>query len=366
MKKTAALFLEAVSKYKSIVIYIPGSPDPDAIASAYAIKLILSHSSIESDIFAEKGLSLPQNKAFVERLKIPVFYSKDINLKKYDAYIVPDFQNNRVEHISDKLPCAAHLDHHSKSDQTVSADFSLVRTDAGSTSTLVALIVKNLDLVFSEQDMVSMATAMTFGIQTDNDKYDNMTSLDLEALGFLSQYTDGTILQGIISMPISAQTLYYYNRAQNNEHVYRDWAFYSIGYIDSKNRDSIAITADMVLKNTAYKVVAVFAVIENHKRKELYLDVSLRSNSSSIDLNKVIKRITPEGGARKYKGAYQVKLNYFFSTPDRDMLWNVVEATTVEKLRKSRDTLYITGIETLYGEVKSRLLSFLKRDSGLR
>jgi nanoRNase/pAp phosphatase (c-di-AMP/oligoRNAs hydrolase) len=362
MGKTEALFIEAVSKYKSIAIYIPGSPDPDAIASAYALKLILKKKLIDSDIFAEKRLSLLQNQAFISQLQIPIVFGKDINLKKYQAYIVPDFQNNKIEAIGDQIPCVAHIDHHDKSKDTVKADFSLIRTDAGSTSTLVALMIKNMDLEFSEQDMVSMATALAFGIQTDTDKYNNITALDLNALDFLSTFADVSILQGINSMPLSPETIRYYNLAKENEQVYKDWAFYGIGFIDAKNRDSIAIAADMILKNSAHNVVAVYAIIENHKKRETYLDVSLRSASSSIDLNKVIKKITPNGGGRKYKGAYQVKLNYLQSTPDSDMLWQVVEAATLETLRKSRDTLYITGIKNIYENVKKRVTSILKKD----
>jgi len=149
--------------------------------------------------------------------------------------------------------------------------------------------------------------------------------------------------------------------AKENEVVYRDWAFYGIGYINASNRDSIAIIADMIMKKNAHKVVAVFAIIENHKKRETYLDVSLRSSSSAVDLNRVIKKITPNGGGRKYKGAYQVKLNYLKNVPDKDMLWQVVEAATVETLRKSRDTFYITGIEKLYGDVKEKLYSLLKK-----
>lgn len=365
MNKTAALFIEAVSKYRAIAIYIPGSPDPDAIASAYAIKMILKHRLIDSDIFAENRLSLLQNRVFIDRLKIPVNFGKDINLKKYQAYIVPDFQNNRIEYIGDRIPCAAHLDHHGESKDSVKADFSLIRTDAGSTSTLVALIVKNLNIDFPEKDMVSMATALTFGIQTDTDKYNKLTPLDDEALDFLSKFTDRSILQGINSMPLSPETLLFYNKAKENEVTYKDWAFYGIGFIEAKNRDSIAIVADMILKNSDYKTVAVFAIIENHKKRETYLDVSLRSNSSAVDLNRVIKKITPNGGGRRYKGAYQVKLNYLQNTPDRDLLWQVVEAATLETLRRSRDTLYITGIKSIYSGVKNRLISLLKRGNDI-
>jgi nanoRNase/pAp phosphatase (c-di-AMP/oligoRNAs hydrolase) len=360
MEKTARQFIETVGKYKSIVIFIPGSPDPDAIASAYAIKVMLKVIDVQADIIAERRLSLSQNQAFIDRLKIPVSFSREINLNKYQGYIVPDFQNNRVDSIGDALPCVAHLDHHGKDKTSVKAEFSLIRTDVGSTSTLVSLLMKYSGLKIEPPDQVVVATALTFGIQTDTDQYKNITTSDLEALIYLSENVDRDFLEGINSMPPSLQTLEIFNRAKENETVYRDWAFYGIGYIDAKNRDSIAIAADMLLRNSDHMVVAVFAIIENQRKQETFLDVSLRSNSSSIDLNRVIKRITPNGGGRKYKGAYQVKLNYLQNTPDREMLWQVVETATLETLRKSRDSLYITGLQRIYSNIKDKISSLVK------
>ncbi|MDW7739045.1 MAG: DHH family phosphoesterase [Bacillota bacterium] len=363
MNKAAAQFIEAVSKYKAIAIYIPGSPDPDAIASAYAINIMLNYISVNSDIFAEHRLSLAQNRVFIERLRIPVIFDKKINPKKYQAYIVPDFQDNRIDYLNNSIPCAAHIDHHVKSNETIQADFSLIRTDVGSTSTLIALMVKNLNIEISETDMTSLATALTFGIQTDTDKYNNITPQDIEALEYLQGFADKEILQELNSMPPSTKTLTNYKKAREQEVVYKDWAFYGLGFIDARSRDSIAITADMLLKNTEHKTVAVFAVIENQRKGELFLDVSLRSKSRNIDLNRVIKQITPNGGGRRYKGAYQVRLNYFLSAPDRELLWKVIEDSTIETLRKSRDALYITGIKSIYGRVKDKFTSILKKDT---
>ncbi|MFO7952607.1 MAG: DHH family phosphoesterase [Bacillota bacterium] len=363
MKKSAEQFVETVKKYKAIAIYVPGSPDPDAIASAYAIKLILKHLSINADIFAERKLSLSQNQAFLERLKIPVVFDKNINLKKYQAYIVPDFQNNRVEYIGEKIPCAVHIDHHEKSNGNVKADYSLINTDAGSTSTLVALIMKNMDITFSEEEMRAVATALTFGIQTDTDRYNNITFLDLEALIFLSKFTDSSILEGISSTPLPPETFQYYKMAKENEVIYSDWAFYGIGYIDAENRDSIALAADMILEKSAYNTVAVFAIIENQQKGEMYLDVSFRSKRRALDLNRIIKKITPNGGGRSYKGAYQIDLDYFLNAPDKQLLWKVVEATTLETLRRSRDNLHEKRIRKVYDDLRRRMLTFFDKES---
>ncbi len=362
MENKAKQFIDAITKYNPLAIYIPGSPDPDAIASAYAIKSILGQFSVDADIFAEKRLSLPQNRAFVERLKIPLYYEKAVNLDKYKAYIVPDFQNNLVESIGDAIPCAAHIDHHGKSKSTIKCDFSLIEKEVGSTSTLIALLIKNSNLDFFGKEMASVATALTFGIQTDTDKYNHITPLDFEALSYLAEFADNDILQDLNSMPLSQELLLYYNRAKGNETAYKDWGFFGIGYIDAKHRDMIAIAADMILEKSEYNVIAVYALVENQRKRELNLDVSLRSKNDNVDLNRLIKKITPSGGGRQYKGAYQVKLNYFTNAPDKDLFWSTVEATTLETLRKSRDTLYITGIEKVYSNIKKKVVSFLKKD----
>jgi len=364
LQKAAKQFIETIAKYKSIAIYIPGSPDPDAIASAYVIKLIIERLGNKADIFAEKKLSLPQNKAFTNKLKIPLSYDKKVKPSRYDAYIVPDFQNNMVESIGYSIPCAVHIDHHSAAQSPIKADFTYIREDAGSTSTLVALLVKNLDISFNQDEMNKIATALTFGIQTDTDKYNNLTALDVEALRFLTKYTDSILLEAISSIPPSQETLDYYKIAMANEVSHKDWGFFGIGYIDAKTRDSIALSADMIIKSKPYKTIAVYAIVEDINKAELYLDVSLRTMNKSVDLNRVIKRITPNGGARKYKGAYQVRLNYFLNSPDREILWKLIDTTTKEALRKSRDSLYITGLESFYNNVKVKLFSLLKKENG--
>jgi len=361
MNKEAAQFIEAVSRYKAILIYIPGSPDPDAIASAYAIKQILKYHGIDSDIFAEKKLSLPQNQDFIDRLNIPLIFDKQLRLDKYEAYIVPDFQSNKIEEVSDKLPCVAHIDHHGESKEMVDADFSLIRPDAGSTSTLVTLFLKYLELDFPDRDLAIMATALVFGIQTDTDRYNHIGRLDVEALNYLSDLADRNILKSINSIPPSPEMLMLYNQMRDKENVYKDWAFYGLGYIDAGYRDYIALAADMILKSSGYSTVAVFAVIENHAKGEMYLDVSLRTRSRTVDLNRIIKGITSNGGGRQYKGAYQVNLDYFLHTPEREKLWQVIEATTLNTLRSSRDTLYRAGIENLYANIKEKFQSLLRK-----
>jgi nanoRNase/pAp phosphatase (c-di-AMP/oligoRNAs hydrolase) len=354
-------FLNAVKKYKNIMIIILGSPDPDALASAHALKIILSTVSINSDIIITKKISLSQNKAFVKYLDIPLILKKDFSPEKYDAYIVPDFQTNIVNGITGVIPCAAHVDHHTVTDKKWPADFSLIKTDAGSTSSLIALMIKDLIPPVNKKDLISVSTALIFGIQTDTDKYEHATPIDIEALRYLSEFSDKDIINRINGIPISPVTMRCYRKATENQHIYKDWRFYGIGYIDITNRDSIAITADLLLKKPDTGTVIVYAIVEDKNRGDLFLDVSFRSKSENLDIDDLIKHITPTGGARQFKGAYQIKLDYFRNCPDKELLWKTVELTTIEILKKSRDNIYLYEIGNFFSSTLKRAASLFRK-----
>ena len=352
-------FIDAVKKYKNIMIIIVGSPDPDAIASAYAIKCILSTVSVHSDIIISKKISLSQNNAFVKYLDIPLIFKETLSPQKYDAYIIPDFQNNIIEGITGHIPCAAHIDHHAGAGNREKADFSLIDTKAGSASSIISLMIKDYASKFNAKVLISICTALMFGIQTDTDKYIHATKIDIDAVNFLSEYTHKGIINKLNGIPLSPKTIKYYNKAQENPYIYKDWSIYGIGYVDVNHRDSIAIIADFLLNKPENQTVIVYAIVED--KSELSLDVSIRSKIKTLNINSLIKNITPTGGGRHYKGAYQIKLDYFKDCPDKELLLKIVGLTTVEKLKKSKDKLYKTEITTLYQSALKSVISFFKK-----
>ncbi|MCL1864933.1 MAG: DHH family phosphoesterase [Spirochaetes bacterium] len=352
-------FINAVKKYKNIMIIIVGSPDPDALASAYALKCILSTVSVNSDIIITQKISLSQNNAFVKYLHIPLIFKKTPTPQKYDAYIIPDFQNNIVEGISDKIPCAAHIDHHGVKGNIAPADFSIIDTKAGSTCSIITSMIKDYSGNFDDKDIVSICTALMFGIQTDTDKYVHATDIDMNAINYLSEYSDKAIINKLNGIEMSPTTMKYYNKAKENLYIYKDWHIYGIGYIDAGHRDSIAITADLLLNKPESQTVIVYAIVED--TKGLFLDASIRSKSKKLDINSLIKNITPTGGGRNYKGAYQIKMDYFKDCPDKELLFKIAGLTTVEKIKKARDKIHISEISTLYESALKRVISFFKK-----
>jgi len=95
----------AITKYRNIIIVIKGSPDPDAIASSYALSAVCGRMKVSSTIVSAKKLSLPENRAFVSILEIPLHISPSPpNIKEFDAYIVADHQSPAARELVGPLP----------------------------------------------------------------------------------------------------------------------------------------------------------------------------------------------------------------------------------------------------------------------
>jgi nanoRNase/pAp phosphatase (c-di-AMP/oligoRNAs hydrolase) len=349
----------AITKYRNILIAIKGSPDPDAIASSYAIHAICRKLNVSSTIAASKKLSLPANRTFVSELDIPLHIAPDFpEPSHFDAYIVTDHPSPALYSPAHPLPCAVFIDHHEPADEEIMADYMLRNSDAGSTSTLVALILKNIYIEFDPEEMTHLATALLYGIYTDTDKYSHAGKLDYEALDYLSKYSDHEIFNRISSASLSKETLGLLKNAIESKITYKDWLIAGVGFVDAANRDSIAIIADFLLKREKCPTVIVFAAIEDASRRSLTLDASLRSASGIMNLDDIIKQITPQGGARKFKGAFQIDMDYFTHCPDRKILWEVIRLSTVELLKKSRDELMITELKGAYQKIRKRIRDY--------
>lgn len=359
-QKSSRLMIAALKKYQSLLIVIKGSPDPDAIASSFAIKVLCDKMGIKADIISPQKISLQQNKEMVNLLNIPVTFTDRIkNSPSYDAFVITDHQSAEFHRVAEDKPCAVHLDHHEPVKNDIEADFRLIMENAGSTSTIAALLLKESGMSIDPEIMKRTATALITGIQTDTDKYDHAGELDFSALHYLSAFADHAILTRINETPISDYTVQLLGRALNNKIIYKDWLIAGVGFVDKNYRDSIAITADFLLKRKEASTVIVFAAVADNDKKTLFIDASFRSLKENLNLNRIIKKITTQGGARKFKGAYQIDIEYFIHCPDRNLLWNVIEMTTIEVLKQQRDGIPRLGFSTIYKQIRRWLPLFV-------
>lgn len=348
--------LEAVASYKNILILIKGSPDPDVIASSLALRAICSRLGIKSRITALAELSLPQNRAIVKKLHIPLHVDKVLKHDAgFDAYAVLDFQSARVQELAGKIPCVLHIDHHEPVDEDLPVDFKLLSEEAGSVSTIMALILREMGPFQDDQLQTQVSTALFFGIHSDTDRYQHAGPLDYEALEYLSGYTDRDIINNILNLPLSDEMMKFLGTAARNKEIYRDWLITGIGYLDESSRDHIALIADYLLQREEVDTVFVFALILKNNQKNLVLDASIRTRDEKLDLNALIRALPVGGGARTYKGAFQVGMDFFARCPDKNIVWEAVRTTSHDLIKTIRDEMPLLELKGFYTRIKKTI-----------
>lgn len=351
-EELAANLIATIKEIDHLLIYIKGSPDPDAIAASYALKLICEEHKTRASILSPKRASLPQNIKLIKDLHLPVRFEQVVECKKeYDAYAVLDHQSIFVENVTGVIPCALHFDHHEPVKEEIPVHLRIYSKEIGSVSTAMIFLLQQLNVDFSASQWRNAATALYYGILSDTDDLRHADPLDHDAANLILPHVDREALDRIASVPFTKAAMKYLREALDNHFMYKDWMMCGIGYIPEKHRDNLAIIGDFLVKREDVNVVVVFGVVEKDHR--LVLDASFRTKKEKLNLNTLIKKITRDGGARKFKGAYQVNLDYFAYCPDRDLLWQTVYSTTIETLKLRRD-------DDAADEL-TKLFSFLKR-----
>lgn len=344
-----------IEKIDRLLIVIKGSPDPDVIASSFALQLMCIDKKTPCDIVALMELSLPQNRFLVQSIGVPIIFSlEEIHFEKYSGYAVLDHQSSSVDEISSNLPCLIHIDHH-VSDDSMEVLFTYKTEIVGAVSTLFALSIEKIAPALESHTLKKMATALHYGIKVDTDNFTHSTDLDMQAITVLSQYIDYGMLSALEEIPFSDETITIINKAEINAFRYKDWLICGVGYISESFRDSIAVTADYLLSNEDVHSVIVFAVIEGLSGHTLFLDASVRTAKASLDLNAFIKHFAAKGGARTYKGAFQVNLDYFSFYPNRQALWDIIKETTLLNIQHTIDNIPKIIMESIARKIQRRI-----------
>ncbi|MFZ5802641.1 MAG: DHH family phosphoesterase [Candidatus Omnitrophota bacterium] len=147
-----------------LLILTHNHPDPDAIATAYALQYIGRQVfGISSQIVYAGIIGRMENKEMVRILKIPLKKIRPYDFRKFRNVALvdtqPAFENNifpknrRATLIVDQHPCV----------EKPVADLALIDTDMGATSVLLAKALLMLEIEIPS----SLATALVYGILSD-------------------------------------------------------------------------------------------------------------------------------------------------------------------------------------------------------
>lgn len=150
---------------KSLLIMTHDHPDPDSLASAWALALLVRHLCRARTRIVYGGMiGRRENRAMAERLSIPAFPLRAGELADWPKIALvdtqPPFKNNRFP--SRRRRPEFIIDHHPRHSRT-EAEVAVIDEKAGATTTIVgeALLAAGLEVPRK------VATAMVYGIGSE-------------------------------------------------------------------------------------------------------------------------------------------------------------------------------------------------------
>jgi nanoRNase/pAp phosphatase (c-di-AMP/oligoRNAs hydrolase) len=220
-----------------------GNPDPDAIASAYALLELVQDYASEATIAYMGEFTRPENAAMVSILKIPMRkFTWDL-LKPKSVVATVDAQPSFFK-ADDRLRFDVIIDHHPLSDLGA-PKFADVRPTYGSTSTIFTEYYQAAGIRMSKK----IATALFYGLKVDTGNLTrNVSDADVAAFRYLRMRTDENMVRTIELSQLPVETLDYFAIAIANKKIRREVAFAYLGTIP--NPDMCVHVADFFIKLT--------------------------------------------------------------------------------------------------------------------
>lgn len=285
-KKLSRLLKLARSKKRGLVL-THDNPDPDSIASAVALALILERKAGITMHVAYGGIiGRAENIAFVRVLKLPVEPVSKIVFDDYDLLALVDTQQNVGNHaLPIHLTADVVIDHHPlREEDQVPVPFSDIG-NTGATSTLLTQYLRAARL----EPGAELATALYYGIKADTRDLERQTrNPDVDSYLWLFPKIDRELLSKIEHPDVPARYFQLYHAAIERAKVYSSAVITDMGEVYSP--DMVAEVAERL----SFLDTAVWSLAYASYRSQLYL--SLRVSDRRMKAGKLIRDLTQDLG----------------------------------------------------------------------
>jgi nanoRNase/pAp phosphatase (c-di-AMP/oligoRNAs hydrolase) len=236
-----------------ILILMQDDPDPDAIASALALKTMLGRSRLSAPICTFGSITRPENVAMCKILDIEVQEITARGVDHFDRVAMVDVQPSFLEEHFDEVDVV--IDHHPV-ERPIRALIKDVRPSYGATSTILVEYLRALDVKISQR----LATALLYGIKADTLGLERGGSkADLEAFAFLYMLANHNALRRIERPELSEMALNVLAQGLANRQIQKGVFFSHLGHVPTP--DQIPLFADFGLQAEGVEWSVVSGVV---------------------------------------------------------------------------------------------------------
>jgi nanoRNase/pAp phosphatase (c-di-AMP/oligoRNAs hydrolase) len=273
--------------------------DPDAMASASALKRIFWRKAKKILIYHINSVQRTDNLAFIRLLRIEQQHLRHLRPSLITKWAVVDSQPQHYSEFRD-IPFDIVIDHH-PCEGGLTADFVDVRENYGATATIMTEYLRGLKITPSQR----LATALYYGIKTDTDNFVRGATLDdISAFRYLYKYSNRNIIQKIESSEITRKTLTSYKLALEKLTFVKDKAFVHLGEVE--NPDILVIIADFFTR-LAEATWSIVSGTYKDKLIVIFRNADFRGNAGKT-AQKLFERWGASAGGHKNAARAEVPL----------------------------------------------------------
>ena len=201
-----------------VLILTHNDPDPDAIASGLALRTLLRRTKQTAIIGTLQPVARPENQRMLKLLEIGVDTVTPDQFASYEKVALVDVQPHYFGEALRHVDLV--VDHHPET-TGYTAMFKDIRSDYGSTSTILTEHLQAVDIDIS----VRTATAMLYAIKSDTLFFNRQANrADLEAFSYLYPLADASLIRKMEGAEITRERLDYVIKAWQQgrmmEHVF--------------------------------------------------------------------------------------------------------------------------------------------------
>lgn len=232
--------------------------DPDALASAMALKRIFWRRARRIDIYRINKIARPDNQAFIRMLNIQHRHVRQLKKGDVTKWAIVDSQPSHYKAFTG-IPFDIIIDHHPVTEE-LEAPFLDISPQYGANATIMTEYLKAARIVPSPQ----LATALIYGIKSDTDDFvRGSISRDIIVFRYLYEHANLNLVKKIESSELSVKMLKDIRTAIDNVTFVEQTAFVHMGTVASADR--LVIVADFLMK----LVEASWSVVSGVWRRKL-------------------------------------------------------------------------------------------------
>jgi nanoRNase/pAp phosphatase (c-di-AMP/oligoRNAs hydrolase) len=250
--------------------------DPDAIASAMAVKRLLWRKVANVTISHINTIKRPDNLSMIRLLGVDIFHTKDIDETRFSRCAIVDSQPAHNEAFARFAPDVI-IDHHP--DTGIEAPLTDIRPKYGATASIMTEYLRAAKI----KPSVKLATGLFYAIKTDTGNFERQTIIeDVKAFQFLYRHTNIHLARKIEQSELRLDFLKYFTKALANKRKRKGRIFAHLGPV--VNSDICVLIADFFLRIHSIN----WSIVSGLHDKKLILILrndGLRKNAGTVSKN---------------------------------------------------------------------------------